>query len=53
MEMKYNAELNDIWAREQCGSRKFKTAIECALNERLNLIFLDRLSGQHGYTPVI
>lgn len=51
--MKQNAELNDTWAREQCGSRKFKTAIECALNKRLNLIFLDRLSGQQGYTPVM
>ena len=33
--MMHNAEQYDLLALEQYGSRKHKTAIECALNKRL------------------
>ena len=33
--MMQNAEAHDLLALEQYGSRKKKTAIECALNKRL------------------
>ena len=48
MRMMQEAEKNKVLAREQYGSRKKKTAIECALNKRLTFDILRQIKVPAG-----